>query len=395
MTDNDLIGMMAADAGSPADDARALQNFTAALHRVDTDPQEQRRICDLADTVDAEIAAYDQGLAALDSGDVETAIDRLLKAGTTGEGDADTILGELLAHRPEESDSVPLAIGQRAAEIRAHRAILNAAYNRRTKPTGTGPRWRALLQHLPAAPFRKEDGVSADDLADVLLTAMEVKDPYTRRHLERISRLVTVLGQQIGMCAPQLEATRLAGLLHDVGKLVVPNTVLHKATALTENEFMIIQLHTARGAAIVQDLPEFFDTAPASERKIVLSETVAGILHHHEKFNGCGYPMGLAGHDIPEVARVIAVADAFDAMTTARSYRRARSLNEAMHDLRRGAGTHFDPDMVDAFLSALTSHSEMIEEIIHSNRPPAFEAHTEPTTNETTNRGVSNINTTT
>ncbi|GGU11447.1 HD-GYP domain-containing protein (c-di-GMP phosphodiesterase class II) [Actinomadura citrea] len=155
---------------------------------------------------------------------------------------------------------------------------------------------------------------------------------------------------------------------------------------------MIIQLHTARRSHRARSTG-VFDTAPVSERKIVLSETVAGILHHHEKFNGCGYPMGLAGHDIPKVARVIAVADAFDAMTTARSYRRARSLNEAMQELRRGAGTYFDPDMVNAFLNVLTSHGEMIEEIIYSNHPPALEPRTETTTNEITKRAASNIGT--
>lgn len=394
MPDDDLIGMMTSDAGSGAEDVQALQDFTAALRRVDTDPQERRRVCDLADAVDAEIAAYDQGLAALDSGDIETAIERLLQAGIVDQGDANGILGELLARRPDETTNpVPLELGQRAAEARAHRAILNAAYNRRTKPTSTKPRLPAILRRLSAVSSGNDPKVSADDLADVLLTAMEVKDPYTRGHLERISRLVTLLGQQIGMRAPQLEATRLAGLLHDVGKLVVPNTVLQKATALTESEFTIIQLHAARGAAIVQDLPEFFGATPMSERKVVLAETLAGILHHHEKFDGCGYPMGLAGHDIPQVARVIAVADAFDSMTTGRTYRAGRSFNEAVRELRRGAGTYFDPDMVDAFLSVLTSNGEMIEEIIHSNGPPALGALTDATTDESARRARSNIST--
>jgi HD-GYP domain-containing protein (c-di-GMP phosphodiesterase class II) len=125
-----------------------------------------------------------------------------------------------------------------------------------------------------------------------------------------------------------------------VGKLGVPTTVLQKSGALTEEEFAAIQLHPMRGLAIVREIG-------------FLDEALAGIMHHHERIDGRGYPMGLAGDEIPEFARVIAVADAFDAMTSNRSYRGARSIGEAIADLRRWSGTQFDPALVDAFVAAL------------------------------------------
>jgi HD-GYP domain-containing protein (c-di-GMP phosphodiesterase class II) len=129
-------------------------------------------------------------------------------------------------------------------------------------------------------------------------------------------------------------------MLHDVGKLGVPTKVLQKNGPMTEEEFAAIQLHPMRGLEIVREIG-------------FLDEALAGIMHHHEKMNGRGYPMGLAGDEIPEFARVISVADAFDSMTSTRSYRAARSIEEAVAELRRGMGDHFDPEMVEAFLRAL------------------------------------------
>src|SRR5437868_4853503 len=131
-----------------------------------------------------------------------------------------------------------------------------------------------------------------------------------------------------------------AGMLHDVGKLGVPTKVLQKDGPLTEEEFAAIQLHPMRGLEIVRGI-DFLD------------EAFAGIMHHHERHDGKGYPMGLAGDEIPEFARVIAVADAFDSMTSDRSYRGARTVEVAVAELRKGAGTQFDPEMVTAFIRAL------------------------------------------
>ncbi|MFB4315555.1 HD-GYP domain-containing protein [Actinomadura sp. 21ATH] len=173
-----------------------------------------------------------------------------------------------------------------------------------------------------------------------LCQAVETKDYYTRGHSERVSRGSVMIAKEIGMGHARVRAIRYAGMLHDVGKLGVPTKALQKKGRLTDEEFAAIRLHPVRGLEIVRDIG-------------FLDEALAGIMHHHERMDGRGYPMGLAGDEIPEFARVISVADAFDTMTSNRSYRRARTVEEAKEELRRCAGDHFDPGMVAAFLTAL------------------------------------------
>ncbi len=173
-----------------------------------------------------------------------------------------------------------------------------------------------------------------------LCQAVETKDFYTRGHSERVSRGSGMIARQIRMRPDRAEAIMIAGMLHDVGKLGVPTKVLQKTGPLTEEEYAAIQLHPMRGLEIVREIG-------------FLNEALAGIMHHHERIDGRGYPMGFAGDEIPEFARIIAVADAFDSMTSTRSYREARRIHEAVEELRRGAGTQFDPVMVDAFIAAL------------------------------------------
>ena len=173
-----------------------------------------------------------------------------------------------------------------------------------------------------------------------LCKAVETKDFYTRGHSERVSKGSSMLAREIGMRADRLEAITYAGMLHDVGKLGVPTKVLQKTGSLSEEEFAAIQLHPMRGLEIVREIG-------------FLDEALAGIMHHHERIDGRGYPLGLAGDEIPEFARVIAVADAFDSMTSTRSYRGARRIDEAVAELRKWSGTQFDPALVDAFVTAL------------------------------------------
>lgn len=207
----------------------------------------------------------------------------------------------------------------------------------------------ALLLLLPLFVARwayaqyAEEQRAYDRTVRALMAAVETKDVYTRGHSERVSAASVLIARAIGMREDRVHSLRYAGMLHDVGKLGVPTRVLQKNGRLTEGEFAAIQRHPMQGLEIVREI-EFLD------------EAMAGIMHHHERLDGLGYPMGLAGDQIPEFARVIAVADAFDSMTTTRSYRGARSVEEAMAELQRCAGTQFDPQMVAALVAAVDEH---------------------------------------
>lgn len=196
-------------------------------------------------------------------------------------------------------------------------------------------RW-AFAQH--AAQQAAHDATIA-----ALCQAVETKDYYTRGHSERVSQASAMIGRQIGMRGHRLEAIRFAGMLHDVGKLGVPTKVLQKSGPLSEEEFAAIQLHPMRGLEVVREIG-------------FLDEALAGIMHHHERIDGQGYPMGLVGEEIPEFARVIAVADAFDSMTSTRSYRDARTVEQAVGELRRWSGRQFDASFVEAFIAAVERH---------------------------------------
>ena len=216
------------------------------------------------------------------------------------------------------------------------------------EPVGIGPT-SALLLLLPLFVARwayaqyAEEQRAYDRTVRTLMAAVETKDLYTRGHSERVSDASVLVARAIGMREDRVASLRYAGMLHDVGKLGVPTRVLQKSGRLTDSEFAAVQLHPMQGVEIVREI-EFLD------------EANAGIMHHHERIDGLGYPMGLRGDQIPEFARVIGVADAFDSMTTTRSYRGARTMDEAIAELRRCAGTQFDPVMVEALVRALDEH---------------------------------------
>jgi putative nucleotidyltransferase with HDIG domain len=176
-----------------------------------------------------------------------------------------------------------------------------------------------------------------------LVQAVDIKDRYTRGHSERVGRASALIARELGMAEERLEVVRFAGILHDVGKLGVPTRVLRKEGPLTPEERRVIELHPEYGHEMVRGIG-------------FLGEARAAILHHHERMDGSGYPYGLVGTQIPEFARVVAVADAFDAMTSTRSYRRARPVPVALAELERCAGAQFDPLMVRALVRALERH---------------------------------------
>ena len=173
-----------------------------------------------------------------------------------------------------------------------------------------------------------------------LVQAVEIKDDYTRGHSERVGLAAVMIARQLRMAERRIDSLRVAGTLHDVGKLGVPTRLLRKSGPLTDEEYQEVVQHPEYGHELVRGIG-------------FLGEARAGILHHHERMDGRGYPHGLAGAAIPEFARVIAVADAFDSMTSTRSYRRGRPIHEAVAELERCAGSQFDPVMVAALARAL------------------------------------------
>ncbi|CAM5277685.1 HD-GYP domain-containing protein [Streptomyces hirsutus] len=173
-----------------------------------------------------------------------------------------------------------------------------------------------------------------------LVQAVDIKDGYTRGHSERVGQASTMIARELGMDDERTEVLRFAGILHDVGKLGVPTRLLTKDGPLTPEERRVIELHPEYGHEMVRGIS-------------FLGEARAAVLHHHERLDGSGYPYGLAGAQIPESARVVAVADAFDAMTSNRSYSRARPVPVALDELQRCAGDHFDPRMVEALVRAI------------------------------------------
>ncbi|WP_330298497.1 HD-GYP domain-containing protein [Streptomyces sp. NBC_00503] len=173
-----------------------------------------------------------------------------------------------------------------------------------------------------------------------LVQAVDIKDRYTRGHSERVGQASAMIARELGMGEDRLEVVRIAGILHDVGKLGVPTRLLRKDGPLTPEERRIIELHPEYGHEMVRGIG-------------FLGEARSAILHHHERVDGSGYPYGLTGEQIPVLARVVAVADAFDAMTSTRSYSRARPVPVALAELERCAGAQFDPDMVRALGDAI------------------------------------------
>jgi len=171
---------------------------------------------------------------------------------------------------------------------------------------------------------------------EALLVALESKDRYLNGHSAPVRDMAVKLGEISGLDRGQLRALSHAALLHDIGKIGVHEDILNKPEALTEAEYEIIKKHPVISADIIAPVP-------------FLQPSLKGVLHHHEKWDGSGYPDGLAGEQIPLMARIIAVVDAFDAMTSDRSYRGALTTTEAVERIRKGSGSQFDPRIGQLF----------------------------------------------
>jgi len=174
-----------------------------------------------------------------------------------------------------------------------------------------------------------------------LVAAVDSKDYYTRAHSDMVTNHALSLAKEMGLSDDEIEALKIAGLLHDIGKIGIPDSILRKPGPLKRGEYYIIKQHPELGATMVSS------TTPHRE------DVMGTIMYHHERYDGKGYPGKLKGKDIPLLARITAIADAYSAMVTTRPYRKALTKDQAIEELKKGAGTQFDPDMVSKFIKCL------------------------------------------
>ncbi|HEY6509236.1 MAG TPA: HD domain-containing phosphohydrolase [Vicinamibacterales bacterium] len=245
-------------------------------------------------------------------------------------------------------------------------ATMTAArdFSRTLEPTGTSRELDVLaasFNELMGGLTAAEAETRAAYLGTIraLAAALDARDPYTAGHSERVSRSSVVIARQMGLPDADVAIIRLGALLHDIGKIGLADDILQKPEALTREEFEQIKRHPALGARILRQVSFLEPHLPIVEL-------------HHERPDGHGYPFGLRGDEIPLAARIVHVADAYDAMTSARAYRPARPLSTAVAELRLYAGTQFDPECVQAFTEALMAAPYLVEQ--RPSQPTAITA---------------------
>jgi len=185
-----------------------------------------------------------------------------------------------------------------------------------------------------------------------LANAIEARDPYTRGHSDRVTEYSVSIAEKMKMDTEEIEKIRYAALLHDIGKINIKEDILNKPGRLTEEEYTIMCQHPVYGAKIMEPVEEFREILPY-------------VYYHHERFGSGGYPEGLKGEDIPLASRILSVADAFDAMTSDRPYRRALSINHAVKELEKNTGIQFDPKVVTVFKDILFQEKDKIKQIMN------------------------------
>ena len=191
---------------------------------------------------------------------------------------------------------------------------------------------------------------------ETLRFTVEAKDTYTRGHSDRVSEYSVLIGKKLGLSDGEINTLKVGGLFHDIGKIGVPDSILLKNAKLTDEEYSEIKNHPSIGAHILSNATIFKDALPV-------------VKHHHERYDGNGYPGKLKGEDIPLLARIAAVADSFDAMTSRRTYRDSLDLDFVKTEIEKCKGTQFDPACADAFLDILNNEFEKIEEIRNKYNP--------------------------
>ena len=185
-------------------------------------------------------------------------------------------------------------------------------------------------------------GEEAHKVASILVEAITTKDGFTFEHAHQVARLSQLVGGELGLNEEEIDTLMLGALLHDIGKLSVTDAVLEKAGSLTEEEWVAVKSHSDVGARMIEPLE-------------CLSEVVPVVRHHHERYDGDGYPDGLEGEEIPLAARIVAAVDAYDVMRRGRPYQQRRTQAEAMGELSREAGFQFDPQVAEALIRVIES----------------------------------------
>lgn len=188
------------------------------------------------------------------------------------------------------------------------------------------------------------------DMVQTLRYTVEAKDSYTRGHSDRVSEYSVLIGEKLGLPAEQIKTLRIGGLFHDIGKIGIPDSILLKPAKLTDEEYSQIKNHPSIGAHILGSAAIFQDIIPI-------------VKHHHERYDGNGYPSKLKGEEIPYLARIAAVADTFDAMTSRRSYRGPIDIEHVKEEIKRCEGTQFDPQIAEVFIEILNNDFDKIKEI--------------------------------
>ena len=246
---------------------------------------------------------------------------------------AGTLEGAVQALRQNASDYLLKPFNIDEIRIAAQRALQHRRLLRENRT------YQRLLEQRVAEQAQEIERMFVDALLTIA-NAVEARDGYTGEHVERVTCYTVAIGRKLGLSLENLRHLWVGGLLHDVGKIGIPDEVLKKPGKLTVSEYEIMKRHPLISAAIV-------------ERSAFLRPALPGILHHHERWDGGGYPYGLAGTDIPLQGRILSVADTYDAIITTRPYREKRSPSEAIAELRRCSGSQFDAEVVDAFVEAM------------------------------------------
>jgi HD-GYP domain-containing protein (c-di-GMP phosphodiesterase class II) len=281
-------------------------------------------------------------------------------------GPAADLLGALTAAIVMHAGSTLLVIGIAAVQLRENPLPRAWAAQRQTWATEwalllTGmmtalataqQAWALALLAAPAAiAYRAlRDGVALqaqtrlalEELADIV----DMRDHYTFEHSRRVAELARATARRLNLPPDEIEQVTMAGRVHDVGKIGIKSSVLMKPGKLTDPEWLEMRTHPEVGARLIGNFPQF-------------ARGKALVLHHHERYDGKGYPRGLAGEQIPFGARILAAADAWDAMTSHRAYRKALDLDHVRGEMRRGSGTQFDPAVVEAFLAVLEERPDL------------------------------------